>query len=140
MFCEDWPNRPKLIRPLFWTLPPGSAEYIESTILLDQVKAVVWAYGGYRAPGPDRFTFKFVKKFWSIISEDVMKVIRHFEAHGTLARGCNSSFIRLVAKKNDPTLLCDYRPVSLIGAFYKIIKNVHATRMKSVITNKRSDW
>lgn len=94
---------------------------------------VVVRGGGGRSPGPDRFTLKFLKSFWSLISNDVMNVVRYFEAHGTLGRGCNSSFITLAAKIKDPTVLSDYRPISLIGSIYKIISKVLASRLKTLI-------
>lgn len=46
--------------------------------------------------------------------------IKLFEATGSLSRGCNPSFIALVAKCSDPIDISDFRPISLIGCLYKI--------------------
>lgn len=35
--------------------------------------------------------------------------------------GCNSSFITLILKVDNPILIKDYRPISLIGAQFKIV-------------------
>ncbi|GJX02450.1 putative RNA-directed DNA polymerase, eukaryota, reverse transcriptase zinc-binding domain protein [Tanacetum coccineum] len=56
-----------------------------------------------------------------------------FWDRGEISHGCNSSFISLIPKTNDPIGLKDFRPISLIGCFYKIIAKVLAERIKKVI-------
>nr|KAJ0203065.1 hypothetical protein LSAT_V11C500287930 [Lactuca sativa] len=106
---------------------------IEAPISLEEVKNAAWACGSDKAPGPDGFTFKFIKKYWGTMSENVMRLIRHFEDYGTVSKGCNSSFITLAPKINDPLTLSDYRPIRLIGCLYKIITKILALRLKKVI-------
>lgn len=132
-FKEKTPIRPKFTSSLFRSISSQTAQELESVISLEEVKSAVWNCGSERAPGPDGFTFKFLKTFWDIISGDVMKFIRHFEEHGHLGRGCNSSFFTLVPKIKDPNTLGDYRPISVIGSMYKIIAKILAARMKKVI-------
>ncbi|GJT60696.1 RNA-directed DNA polymerase, eukaryota, reverse transcriptase zinc-binding domain protein [Tanacetum coccineum] len=43
------------------TLQPFDREYLESNITMDEVKNAVWECGSDKAPGPDGFTFAFVK-------------------------------------------------------------------------------
>ncbi|GKE24724.1 putative RNA-directed DNA polymerase, eukaryota, reverse transcriptase zinc-binding domain protein [Tanacetum coccineum] len=50
------------------------------------------------------------------------------------SRGCNSSFITLVPKIDDPLSLNDFRPISLIGCQYKIISKILANRLAMVIS------
>nr|GEX52949.1 RNA-directed DNA polymerase, eukaryota, reverse transcriptase zinc-binding domain protein [Tanacetum cinerariifolium] len=69
----------------------------------------VWDCGGDRASSPDGFTFKFFPK------------------------GYNSSFIALIPKVSNSTLVADFRPISLIGCQYKIIGNILANRLGMVI-------
>nr|GEW77726.1 putative RNA-directed DNA polymerase, eukaryota, reverse transcriptase zinc-binding domain protein [Tanacetum cinerariifolium] len=49
--------------------------------------------------------------------------------------GCNSSFITLVPKVDDPLTLGDFRPISLIGCQYKIIGKVLVNRLSKVISS-----
>ncbi|KAI3749677.1 hypothetical protein L2E82_20293 [Cichorium intybus] len=106
---------------------------LEAPFTIEEVKAAVWACGSEKAPGPDGFTFKFIKHFWGLLCGDIMKFVRHFEDHGSISNGCNSSLITLVPKCKYPTSLVDFRPISLIGCLYKIIPKTLAGRIKQVI-------
>lgn len=106
---------------------------LEAPFTMDEIKDAVWACGNDKAPGPDRYTFKFIKAYWDVLKDDVFKFILYFDKFGTIARGCNKSFITLAPKIKDPSSLSDYLPISLIGSMYKIISNTLATRLKAVI-------
>ena len=49
------------------------------------------------------------------------------------SEGCNASFIALVPKVRDPSKLDQYKPISLVGAIYKIITEVLSCRIKRVL-------
>ena len=78
------------------------------------------------------FTFGFIKKFWVIVKEDLMKAIRRFEDKGEISKGCNSTFLTLIPKVENPAYLGDFRPISLIKVFYKIVAKVLMGRLKVV--------
>ena len=59
--------------------------------------------------------------------------MKRYWSTGNISNGCNSSFITLIPKVQDPLNLSDYRPISLIGCYYKIISKILAERMKKVI-------
>jgi len=62
-----------------------------------------------------------------------MAALTLFHKTGSIPKGCNASFIVLVSKVRDPSKLDQYRPISLVGAQYKIISKVLASRMKKVL-------
>ena len=62
-----------------------------------------------------------------------MATVNEFFISGSFLRGCNSSFISLIPKSSDPIGLNDFRPISLIGCYYKIISKMLADRIKRVI-------
>ncbi|KAI3506473.1 hypothetical protein L1887_28832 [Cichorium endivia] len=134
-FAEKWKQRPKLTSPHFRTLSAEDCSFLEMPFSLEEIKQAVWDCGSEKAPGPDGFTFKFVKKYWDVLSNDVLRLMKYFEVMGHLEIGCNSSFITLVPKVKDPLNLSDYRPISLIGCTYKIIAKTLANRLKRVIGN-----
>lgn len=60
-------------------------------------------------------------------------MFREFHCHGRLPRGSNASFLALIPKKECPSKLEDYRPISLIGCSYKNLAKMLANRMSKVI-------
>ncbi|GJT17097.1 RNA-directed DNA polymerase, eukaryota, reverse transcriptase zinc-binding domain protein [Tanacetum coccineum] len=50
-----------------------------------------------------------------------------------MSYGANSSFFTLNPKVNNPTLITDFHPISLIGIHYKIIAKILANRLFKVI-------
>ncbi|GKB29168.1 putative RNA-directed DNA polymerase [Tanacetum coccineum] len=95
--------------------------------------------GGEKAPGSDGFTFKLLKKHWDVFSSDIISYVKEFETKEFIPKGCNSSFIDLVLKVDEPVSLNDYRPISLIGCQYKIIAKLLANRLVKVISSVISE-
>ena len=62
-----------------------------------------------------------------------MAALPLFHETGSIPKGCNASFIALVPKVRDSSKLEQYRPISLVGALYKIISKVLASTMKKVL-------
>lgn len=54
--------------------------------------------------------------------------------HEHFQRSLNASFIALVSKKNGAKDLRDFRPISLVGSFYKVLSKLLARRLKCVIS------
>lgn len=94
---------------------------------------MIWACGNEKAPRPDGYTFKFIKRYWDILKEDIVNVVKHFERFGVISRGCNASFLTLVPKIKYPLKIGDYRPISLIGSLYKIIVKSLSIRLTKII-------
>jgi len=83
-----------------------------------------------KAPGPDGFTGRFYKSCWPIIKVDVMAAIsavwsRKFDNFGAL----NSAFITLLPKKEGADQPKDFRPISLVHSFAKLITKLLANRL-----------
>ncbi|GKE06167.1 RNA-directed DNA polymerase, eukaryota, reverse transcriptase zinc-binding domain protein [Tanacetum coccineum] len=104
-------------------------------LVLRRIKEAVWNCGGEKAPGPDGFTFKFIKFYWDTVGNDFIDMVKHFERNGSIPKSFNSSFIALVPKIQDSLHLNDFRPISLIGCQYKVIAKVLANRLLKVINS-----
>jgi hypothetical protein len=63
-----------------------------------EVKAAVWDCDSYKSPGPNDVNFRFIKEFWSLLKEDIMRFMRDFHRNGKLTKGINSTFIALIPK------------------------------------------
>lgn len=96
---------------------------------------VVNQCGSSKAPDPDEFNFRFIKKFWYLFKGEVMEVMEFFWENESISPVCNSSLIALIPRISDPISFGDYRPISLIECLYKIITKTLAERLKKVIGN-----
>ena len=105
-----------------------------STFREEEIKEAVWLCDGSKSPGPDGFNFKFIKESWAYIKDELIKALAFFHVSGTIPKGCNPSFIALVPKVKEPSKLEEYRPISLVGAIYKIISKVLAGKIKKVFS------
>lgn len=86
----------------------------------------MWQWSSPRILHPSDFSFRFVKKFWDLLNEDIYNFVNEFFDTGFILNGCNSSFITFLTKISNPTFVKDYRPISLIGVQYKIIAKLLA--------------
>ena len=84
-------------------------------------------------PGPDGFSFKFLKHFWDVIKDDIFHMVTNFGDSSKFSRGCNSSYISLIPKVKDPLFLKDFRPINLLGCMYKVVAKLLARRLKKVM-------
>ena len=99
----------------------------------EEIKEAVWQCEGTKSPGPDGFNFNFIKKSWDSLKTDFVAALECFHETGVIPKGCNASFIALVPKIRDPCNLNQFRPISLVGAIYKVISKVLAGRIKKVL-------
>ncbi|GJW56265.1 RNA-directed DNA polymerase, eukaryota [Tanacetum coccineum] len=112
---------------------------LESDVTYEEIKKAVWDCGTNKSPGPDGFTFEFFRKYWKIIQQDVVNAVQEFFASSKFPPGCNSSFITLIPKKLEAKVVKDFRPISLIGSFYKIVAKILANRLSLVMSDLISE-
>jgi len=109
----------------FKSLSPEASLRLIEAFSEEEVKEVVWQCEGSKSPGPDGFNFNFIKKSWNSLKADFVA--------GVIPKGCNASFIALVPKVREPCKLDQFRPISLVGAIYKVISKVLAGGIKKVL-------
>jgi hypothetical protein len=83
-----------------------------------------------KAPGPDGFTGRFYKACWPIIKDEIMAAVlavwnRKFVNFGVL----NSAYITLLPKRDGADQPKDFRPISLVHSFAKLITKMLANRL-----------
>lgn len=118
----------------FKSLPVEVRLRMVSNFKEEEVKEVVWQCEGSKSPSSDEFNFNFIRNCWNYLKTDIMEVVHLFQETGSLSKGCNASFIALVPKVKDPSSLDQFKPISLVGIFYKIITKVLACHMKEVLS------
>jgi len=108
----------------FKCLPSKISTRMVTSFIEKEVKEVVWQCEGSKSPSPDGFNFTFIRNCWDVLKTDVMEALQVFHETGVIPKGCNASFIALVPIVSDPLSLDQFRPISLVGVFYKIVTKV----------------
>ncbi|GJR49569.1 RNA-directed DNA polymerase, eukaryota [Tanacetum coccineum] len=137
-------QKPKNVRPIINLMFPRQLSAtqqmdLEVDISMEEIKKAVWDCGIDKSSGPDGFTFGFYRRFWGLIEHDVVIAVKEFFRVGKIPKGVNSSFIALIPKIKEANMVKDFRPISLIGSFYKIIAKILANRLVTVLGDIVSD-
>jgi hypothetical protein len=133
LYCESTEWRPTLTGLHFKALDSEEANSLVLPFGEDEVLDAVRGMSGDKAPGPDEFTMAFYQACWSVIKEDVMRVMHYFHHYGTFAKSLNATFVVLIPKKARATEIKDFRPINLVGSMYKIISKVLENRLRGVL-------
>lgn len=104
-----------------------------------EIEAALHSLADNKAPGPDGMNIKSMKFLWPCIRSKVIQFVDDFWNSGLVPSGVNSSFITLIPKVSQPTLVKDFRPISLINSSIKILTKVLALRLASHMENLISD-
>ncbi|GJV68279.1 RNA-directed DNA polymerase, eukaryota [Tanacetum coccineum] len=51
---------------------------LEREVSREEIKAAVWNCGENKSPGPDGYTFEFLKKYWAVIGPDISEAVDYF--------------------------------------------------------------
>ncbi|XP_058762988.1 uncharacterized protein LOC131636401 [Vicia villosa] len=66
--------------------------WLESPFQDDEIKEAIGGCGISKSPGPNRFSFLFIKRCWSFLRVDFMRFFDHFFEGGELSKAVTSSF------------------------------------------------
>jgi len=113
-------------------IPSFDLSELDAPFSEDEVWRTISSLPSNKAPGPDGFTGKFYKVCWPIIKADLMAAISAVWSRkmGRLEM-LNSAYITLLPKKEEATTIRDFRPISLVHSFAKLITKNLANRLAS---------
>jgi exonuclease III len=96
----------------------------------EEVWATIKAMPNEKSPGPDGFTGLFYQRCWDVIKKEVLEALHKFcTGNSQNLELLNTAIITLLPKKDAPTLLKDFRPISLIHSFAKLATKILALRL-----------
>jgi exonuclease III len=116
---------------------------LDATFFEDEVWAAVRAMPSSKSPGPDGFTWEFFRFCWDIVKGDALAAVQ------AVFCGCdqqfgrlNGAFITLVPKKEGVVDLKEFRPISLVHSFAKLVAKLLAIhlspRMSELVSGNQS--
>jgi hypothetical protein len=81
-------------------IQPVDLAHLDAPFTREEIDNVVKDLPINKAPGPDGFNGKFLKKCWPIIKEDFYKLVDDFYNEKINLESINTAFITLIPKKN----------------------------------------
>jgi hypothetical protein len=85
------------------------------------------------APGADGFSNYLIKKCWHLLRIPFFKYVTYCYNTGILTQNFRSATIKLIPKKGDLSVLKNWRPISLLSNFYKILSRAINTRLNRFV-------
>lgn len=117
IFREEFNQRPTFNGLEFNKLSETEASFLTAEFSKEEIDSAVASCNSDKTPGPDAFNFKFIHSAWEIIKHDVFYIVQEFWVSFKVPRGCNTAFITLIPKTENPTKFKDFRPISIVGCF-----------------------
>ena len=98
-----------------------------------EIYQAVFSMQPNKSPEPDGMSPCFFQKFWQIVKSDIVPTVQSFFHSGFLLKSINKTLISLIPKLDSPTLVTEYRSISLCNVSYEIIAKVLTNRFKNVL-------
>ena len=86
-----------------------------------------------KTPGSDGLPKEFYLSFWDLLKEDFVEMANYCFSVELMPESMRQALISLLFTKEDPELLKNWRPISLLNTDYKIITKVLVNRVKPVM-------
>ena len=86
-----------------------------------------------KSPGPDGLPAEFYLYFWGFLGRDLVEILNYGYDTGALSESQRRAILRLLFKRQDPQLLKNWRPISLLNVDYKIATKFLASRLCEVL-------
>jgi hypothetical protein len=106
---------------------------LETDITVEELDEAVAKCNSNSAPGIDGIGNRFIKKFWTFFQITLLEYFTVCNNRGTLTETFRTALIRLIPKKGDVSHLKNWRPISLLSCFYKIVSKAVDARLEKVI-------
>jgi hypothetical protein len=109
---------------------PKNLDHLELPFTEEEIKSVIKAAPKEKALGPESFIRMFFSSCWSILKEDTVRAVQHFYMMNQQGlHFLNEAFVVLIPKKDNPMKVSDYRSISFIHSFVKIVSKLMANRL-----------
>ena len=115
------------------TLSDDRSQSLEGAPSLKECENALTQMKPDKSPGSDGLPAEFYKFFGRHIGDDLTEVLKFCFSKGSMTESMRLAILSLLHKKNDPCLLKNWRPISLLNVDYKIGTKALATRLGAVL-------
>ena len=117
-------------------IPQRNLMILELPFTEEEVWGVIKELKPEKAPGPDGMTAAFYQSSWTVIKEDIMRAVNAFYNIDSRGFRCiNGALLTLIPKIPDAKEAKDFRPISLLHNFPKILAKILANRLSANISD-----
>uniref|UniRef100_A0A803PK89 RNase H type-1 domain-containing protein n=1 Tax=Cannabis sativa TaxID=3483 RepID=A0A803PK89_CANSA len=100
-----------------------------------EIKEVVFCLHLLKAPGPDRFSGCFFRKYWDVVGSNLCATVKEFFSSGSMHPKLNNTFICFIPKVEFPMSVDQFRPISLCNFSYKVIEKILSNRLRPLMND-----
>ena len=130
--CEDSQNY--VLSHITKHLRDDENQFLNARLTSAELKEALFKFENGKSPGYDGFPAEFYKTFWHILEKDFEELAYEILfVEKKTSHSMKKSIISLIPKQGDLTDRKNWRPISLIGADYKIITKALALRLAKVM-------
>ena len=124
----------------FWIqncgLPLRDSLFLSVLVLsIGEIKLTLFSCNPHKSPGSDGLSFLFYQTFWDTVKGDLLYLFQSFFSNSLELSKLNFVSICLIPKKDNPKLVTNYRPISLINFSFKLITKVLTNRLGRVMSS-----
>lgn len=105
----------------------------DSPLSLAELTKALGATPRSKTPGLDGLPAEFYSTFWPLLGPILLSVLLDSINRGQLPPSMSTGVLCLLFKKGDPTLLGNYRPLTMINTDAKLLAKVLALRLDTVL-------
>jgi hypothetical protein len=110
--------------------------HLELPFIEQEIANIVKAILNEKSPGPDGFIGLFFKECWEIIKVEILAAVdQFFNLNQQGLQFLNQALVVLLLKKPNAEGISDFRPISLIHSFAKLISKMMANRLAPELGN-----
>jgi hypothetical protein len=109
---------------------PQQLHHLELPFTEQEVDKTIKSLPKQKSPGPNGYIGIFFKTCWNIIKDDIMAALQQFyDMNQQDLHFLNQALMMLIPKKENAVRVSDFRPISLIHSFAKLVSKLLANRL-----------
>jgi exonuclease III len=105
-------------------------ERLEIGLKIEELDRAVRQIKKNSSPGIDGISNKFIKKYWTFFRVPLYRYALCCFENGRLTDSFRTAKIRLIPKKGNLKNIANWRPISLLNCFYKVLSRVFTNRLR----------
>jgi len=105
---------------------------LDSPLFIEELDKALKQVNLKSAPSIDGYSYRFIKKFWEFFRSPLFECANESLESGVLPESFLTAQIKIIPKKGDTSKIKNWRPISLLSNFYKIISRLINNRLKKV--------